>query len=254
MKLAMKIVRAAFLTVVLLIAAFVGVVVVTRPTPVQGPPNCFSYRCDGYAKVISIEPVSEETAKAWMSDKTARGLESSWGGEFRTVRFQYVGDQSRHDEVETNGRMFELVVNTEPSVWSPSMSKTPPIGKEVFYTKQSNGYLNYFQLKWNPYGFATGVVVQPIDPMPWFHNKEKSQGLAVIAGLVLLSLVGLVLAIVAWLVPIYIAKKREHPNFMPIAVLTILLGWTGIGWAGCLAWSLSNIKKSQDSVPEPVAR
>lgn len=60
--------------------------------------------------------------------------------------------------------------------------------------------------------------------------------------------------IVLWLVPIYIAKKRAHPNFMPIAVITILLGWTFVGWAVCVAWSLSSVKKLQDSFSETSTR
>jgi hypothetical protein len=51
------------------------------------------------------------------------------------------------------------------------------------------------------------------------------------------------LSIVAWLLPILIAKKRKHPNFASIAIIDLLLGWTFIGWVACLAWSVSNFER-----------
>jgi len=53
---------------------------------------------------------------------------------------------------------------------------------------------------------------------------------------------GLLLALVLlalWLAPIIIASQRHHRQIGPIVVVTVLLGWTGIGWIVALAWSLS---------------
>jgi hypothetical protein len=242
MKLAMKVVLVVSLTLIALAVAFVGVVVVTRPRLAPGPPNC-DFRCDGYAKVVSIEPVSAEMSES-LNQKKWRHAE-----DYIAVRLQYVGQEWKTvGELEANRPVFEMEVDKV---------NTPSVGKEVFYTAQSNrSEEKYFGLKWDSdsrYAYnATGVIVQPVDPMPWFHNKENSLGLAVFVGLVLLSVIGVVVGIIGWLVPIYIANKREHPNFMPIAVITILLGWTFVGWAVCLAWSLS--KKPQDSVPELVGQ
>lgn len=40
--------------------------------------------------------------------------------------------------------------------------------------------------------------------------------------------------------PTFVASKRNHRNLGPIAVVNILLGWSLIGWAVALAWSLSS--------------
>lgn len=40
--------------------------------------------------------------------------------------------------------------------------------------------------------------------------------------------------------PCIVAVMREHKNAVPIAVLNFLLGWTFIGWAGALVWSLTS--------------
>lgn len=39
--------------------------------------------------------------------------------------------------------------------------------------------------------------------------------------------------------PSWIAKFRKHPNFSEIAVLNVLLLWTGIGWMALLIWAAS---------------
>jgi len=53
------------------------------------------------------------------------------------------------------------------------------------------------------------------------------------------AIVGLV-GLTFYFAPSIIAKVRGHRNFPPILVLNFLLGWTGLGWVGCLAWSLSS--------------
>jgi len=54
---------------------------------------------------------------------------------------------------------------------------------------------------------------------------------AVLFGLMLLGL---------WLAPIIIADRRHHRQIGPIVIVTLLLGWSGIGWIVALAWSLSS--------------
>lgn len=39
-------------------------------------------------------------------------------------------------------------------------------------------------------------------------------------------------------IPPYIAYKRKHPQFIPILILDIFLGWSGIVWVLLIAWSL----------------
>lgn len=45
-----------------------------------------------------------------------------------------------------------------------------------------------------------------------------------------------------YVIPMFIALKRKHPQRFPIGCLNIFLGWTFIGWVVCLVWALSNTK------------
>lgn len=47
----------------------------------------------------------------------------------------------------------------------------------------------------------------------------------------------------AYLTPWIVSRVREHHNSLAIFWLTILLGWTGIGWIAALIWSLTNQKR-----------
>lgn len=41
-------------------------------------------------------------------------------------------------------------------------------------------------------------------------------------------------------VPTVIACMRKHHNRLPIGLVNVLLGWTGIGWIAALVWSLTS--------------
>lgn len=43
-----------------------------------------------------------------------------------------------------------------------------------------------------------------------------------------------------YLVPTFIAYRRQHINRVPILVINIFFVWSFIGWVACLAWSLTN--------------
>ena len=51
---------------------------------------------------------------------------------------------------------------------------------------------------------------------------------------IVISVIGLVLYFVPWLV----ALKVKHPNTLAIFFLNLLLGWSLIGWAAALVWAL----------------
>ena len=52
---------------------------------------------------------------------------------------------------------------------------------------------------------------------------------------------GLVIILLAiYFIPLFVAVMREHKNATAIAALNFLLGWTFIGWAGALVWSLTS--------------
>jgi hypothetical protein len=52
--------------------------------------------------------------------------------------------------------------------------------------------------------------------------------------LFVLSVIGLLI----YLIPAFVAEKREHENKLLIAIVTFFTGWTLIGWVACLIWSL----------------
>lgn len=58
----------------------------------------------------------------------------------------------------------------------------------------------------------------------------------------------IVMALAAYLLPWFVASARKHNNSSAIALFTLLLGWTGIGWVAALIWA------STDNVRKTVAR
>jgi uncharacterized membrane protein len=52
-----------------------------------------------------------------------------------------------------------------------------------------------------------------------------------------LGLLLIVAGIVAYFLPIYIAKRRNCKSTAGIAIVSLLLGWTFVGWVGSLAWA-----------------
>lgn len=46
-----------------------------------------------------------------------------------------------------------------------------------------------------------------------------------------------IFAIVLYFLPSIIAFKRKHASKGAILILNFLLGWTFLGWAGCLIWA-----------------
>jgi Superinfection immunity protein len=42
-----------------------------------------------------------------------------------------------------------------------------------------------------------------------------------------------------YMLPTIIAGYRVHPNTAAVAMLNLLLGWTGLGWVAALAWSFA---------------
>jgi hypothetical protein len=43
-----------------------------------------------------------------------------------------------------------------------------------------------------------------------------------------------------YLLPAIVALWTKHPRAWTITLLTVLLGWTGIGWFALLFWSLND--------------
>jgi hypothetical protein len=66
------------------------------------------------------------------------------------------------------------------------------------------------------------------------------------AGLGLALIIG---AIILWILPIAIAGMRGHPNFWPIVIIDVLLGWIFIGWVVALVWSMTAIQRTGQAAP-----
>ena len=59
-------------------------------------------------------------------------------------------------------------------------------------------------------------------------------------------IIGLVLIVTLALLPTGVALIRRHKNFIPIFLVNLLLGITGIGWIVALIWSFtSNVKEKR---------
>jgi len=52
-------------------------------------------------------------------------------------------------------------------------------------------------------------------------------------------IIGILLLIVVYFIPMIVALMRNHRNKVSIIVVNILLGWTFIGWVIALVWSLT---------------
>lgn len=53
-----------------------------------------------------------------------------------------------------------------------------------------------------------------------------------------------------YVLPWYVASRRGHPQANAIAVLTILLGWTLLGWVGALVWAFTAIPERAERQAE----
>lgn len=53
----------------------------------------------------------------------------------------------------------------------------------------------------------------------------------------IVGIVLLILLTILYFLPAIIAYKKEHVNKGIILLINFLLGWTFVGWAGCLVWA-----------------
>ena len=62
------------------------------------------------------------------------------------------------------------------------------------------------------------------------HTADPTVGMTV--GLLVLTI-----SLILYLLPALIAHDRRHPQRLAITWLTILAGWTFVGWVGAFVWA-----------------
>jgi len=72
------------------------------------------------------------------------------------------------------------------------------------------------------------------------------EGIFIILAIILV-IVLVVGGIVLYFLPSIIAYKRGHVNSGIILLINFLLGWTFLGWAGCLVWAFIDTDGSKTS-------
>ena len=58
--------------------------------------------------------------------------------------------------------------------------------------------------------------------------------------------------LMAYFVPVFLARSVKHPFFWPIFVINLCLGWTCFGWVGALVWAMIPPPRTKDVVPPPL--
>ena len=64
------------------------------------------------------------------------------------------------------------------------------------------------------------------------------------------GLLSVLAALAVYLIPGWVAVIRRHHQSAAIMVLTLLLGWTGIGWVVALVWACTAVRGVGDR-PHP---
>lgn len=72
------------------------------------------------------------------------------------------------------------------------------------------------------------------------------EGVYIMLSIIIIALVA-VGGIILYFLPAIIAYKRGHANKTIILLIDFLLGWTFLGWAGCLVWAFIDTDGSKIS-------
>lgn len=59
----------------------------------------------------------------------------------------------------------------------------------------------------------------------------------------LTSLITLLVIGIIYFIPAIVAVNRNHINTLAIFMLTLLVGWTAVGWVIALVWACTNRSK-----------
>jgi hypothetical protein len=50
----------------------------------------------------------------------------------------------------------------------------------------------------------------------------------------------IILLLLTYFVPAFVARSRDHNNYVAIAMLNLFLGWTLLGWVAALVWACTD--------------
>ena len=68
----------------------------------------------------------------------------------------------------------------------------------------------------------------------------------VVLGIITVAIL-IIVGIGLYFLPAIIAYKRKHANKAIILLIDFLLGWTFLGWAGCMVWAFLDTDGSKIS-------
>ena len=81
-----------------------------------------------------------------------------------------------------------------------------------------------------------------------FDKRTKERGRICVETLVIILVIILcILGTLAYFLPTIIAIKKKHANSVIIALLNIIIGWTFLGWIGCLVFACIDADGSRAS-------
>lgn len=88
-------------------------------------------------------------------------------------------------------------------------------------------------------------------PLVVFAQQQQQaapSGGPTFSGMLGLACLGLA-CVLLYLLPLIVGTLRRHENSVGLAALTVLLGWTGVGWLLAMLWAVMG-----QSVPPPEDR
>ena len=61
----------------------------------------------------------------------------------------------------------------------------------------------------------------------------------------ILILIACGIALLFYFLPSFIAFTRKTPNALPLFIVNLLLGWSGLGWFACMLWAIIEQPRGQ---------
>lgn len=65
--------------------------------------------------------------------------------------------------------------------------------------------------------------------------------------LMVIIIIAITLGTILYFLPTIISRTRNHKHMWEIFILNFLLGWTILGWIGCLVWTFVDDDKNKES-------